>query len=267
MEELKRLFSTLRFRNPPLTSLLHASRCFVVRYTFLGFVSHTHTHTTSGEGDTAAGLHTPHPDSEMAKQDCPAGKKWDSLISICVLKSTTRTEPGPPTERPLAKVVQLRSTAPAAQAHSVMLLTPALWVFVGLATMGSILALALWLVIYKRQTSTSAVSVAEEAGLQQHPLQKTEQPAKSQPSSPERNGQAEIMQRAAWAPSPCAHLHLGDQTGHKWAEGFTACSDPAKHDGMDEIPGMRACSTTREHRIPLPAIELGGTVLVTTKTV
>uniref|UniRef100_A0AAQ4RWV5 Uncharacterized protein n=1 Tax=Gasterosteus aculeatus aculeatus TaxID=481459 RepID=A0AAQ4RWV5_GASAC len=113
----------------------------------------------------------------------------------------------------------------------------------------------------------AAVSVAEEAGLQQHPLQKTEQPAKSQPSSPERNGQAEIMQRAAWAPSPCAHLHLGGQTGHKWAEGFTACSDPAKHDGMDEIPGMRACSTTREHRIPLPAIELGGTVLVTTKTV
>ncbi|KAL6103319.1 uncharacterized protein ACO6RY_02743 [Pungitius sinensis] len=198
----------------------------------------------------------------MAKRNCPAGQKWDSLVRTCVLtESTTRPEPGPPTERPLAEVVQLRSTAPAAQAHSVMMLTPALWVFVVLGTVGSIVALALWFVIYKRQTSTSV-----DAELQQHPPQKTDQPAKSQPSTPERNGQAEIMQTAAWAPPPCAHLHLESQTGNRWEEGFTACSDPAKHVGRDVVLGLRACSTTREHTIPLPAIELGGTVLVTTKT-
>ncbi|XP_068574870.1 tumor necrosis factor receptor superfamily member 13C-like isoform X2 [Cebidichthys violaceus] len=199
----------------------------------------------------------------MAKKDCPAGRKWDSLVSICFPESETRPEPGPSTERPLATVVQLRSTAPTA--HSVMLLSPALWIFVVLATLGSILALALWFIIYKRQTRHSSTS--EEAGLQQEPLQKTEPPAKSQPPPSERNGQAEMLQRAAWTVSPCSHLHLGAQTGKKWEEGFTACSDPAKHAGTEGFRGLPTCSTTREHRIPLPATELGGTVLVTTKTV
>ncbi|XP_068434437.1 tumor necrosis factor receptor superfamily member 13C-like [Clinocottus analis] len=193
----------------------------------------------------------------MAREDCPAGKKWDSLVGTCVLTtSETRPEPEAPVELP--PVGQLRPTAPTAQAHSVVLLSPALWIFVVLATLGSILALALWFIIYKRQTRHRSQS--EDAGLQQEPLQKTEPPAKSQQLLAER------LQRASWAPSPCPHLHLEAQAGTNWEEGLTACSDFAKHAGTDGVRGLPTCST-REHRIPLPATEMGGTALVTTKTV
>ncbi|XP_031726839.1 uncharacterized protein LOC116396390 isoform X2 [Anarrhichthys ocellatus] len=260
MEELKRLLGTLHsfhkccLHTPPLShSVLFSAT----------FFSLCHTHTSLEEGNTADGLHIPRPASAMAKKDCPAGKRWDSLVSTCIQESETRPEPGPSAERSLATVVQLRSTAPTA--HSVMLLSPALWIFVVLATLGSILALSLWFIIYKQQTRH--ISTSEEAGLQQEPLQKTEPPAKSQPPPSERNGQAEMLQIAAWTPSPCSHLHLGAQTGNKWEEGFTASSDPAKHAGTEGFRGLPTSSTTRGHRIPLPATELGGTVLVTTKTV
>ncbi|XP_044037740.1 uncharacterized protein LOC122869137 [Siniperca chuatsi] len=202
----------------------------------------------------------------MAKKDCPAGSYWDSLVNTCIGSSETETrpEPEPPTEPPVAVVVQLRATAPAAQADLVMVLSPALWIFVVLATLGSVLALALWFIIYRRQTSHSSTS--EDPKPQQEPLQKTEPPSKIYPPPSERNGHAEMVQRATGAPSPCPHLHLGAQTGFKWEEGFTACRDHAKHAGTEGGGGLSACSTMREHRVPLPATELGGTALVTTKT-
>ncbi|XP_037648629.1 uncharacterized protein LOC119501921 isoform X2 [Sebastes umbrosus] len=193
----------------------------------------------------------------MGKDDCPAGQKWDPLVGCIPSETYTRPEPEPPTE--------LRSTAPPARADAVMLLSPALWIFVVLATLGSILALALWFIIYKRQTRH--ISTSEDAEPQQEPLQKTEPPAKIHPPPPERNGQAEMLQRAAWAPPPCPHLHLGAQTGSNWEEDFTACRDPAKYAGTEGGRGLPTCSTMREHRFPLPATELGGTALVTTKTV
>lgn len=116
-------------------------------------------------------------------------------------------------------------------------------------------------------THVSVVCVTEDAEPAQEPLQKTEPPATMHPLPSERNGHAGMLQRAAEAPSPCPHLHLEAQTGSKWDEGFITCKDPAKHAGTDGGGGLPACSTVREHRIPLPATELGGTALVTTKTV
>ncbi|XP_041813769.1 uncharacterized protein LOC121621391 [Chelmon rostratus] len=200
----------------------------------------------------------------MAKRDCPAGMQWDILLNVCVSNSTeTRPEAAPPTEPPLADVVRLRSTARTAQASTAMALSPALWIFVVLATLGSVLTLALWFVIYRRQSSPSSTS--EDAEPQQEPLQKTEPPAATHSLPSLTNSHADVLQRAAGAPSPCSHLHLGDQNGSQWEEGFTAYGDPMKHAGM-EGGSMPACSTMREHRIPLPATELGGTALVTTKT-
>ncbi|TDH02608.1 hypothetical protein EPR50_G00154590 [Perca flavescens] len=197
----------------------------------------------------------------MGRGDCPAGSKWDNLVGIChkihtvtIPEPKTEPEPKPPTEPPL------RTMAPAAQASSLMLLSPALWVCVGLVFLGSVLALALWLTIYKRQTRHSHTS--EDAEQCQRPLQKAEPAAKIHPPPPQTNGQANMLQGGAWAPSPCPHQHLGAQTGSKWEEGFTACSDLAKHVGTEWCGGQM-----REHRVPLPATELGGTALVTTKTV
>lgn len=62
-----------------------------------------------------------------------------------------------PSEPPLPAIVdQVRNTAPATQVDAVTALSPALWIFVVLATVGSILVLALWFVIYRRQTRPSS---------------------------------------------------------------------------------------------------------------
>lgn len=115
-------------------------------------------------------------------------------------------------------------------------------------------------------THVSVVCVAEDAEAQQEPLQKTEPPAILHSLPSESNSHAEMLQRAAGALSPCPHLHLGAQTVSQWEEGFTAYRDITKHAGTEGGRGLPPCSTMREHRIPLPATELGGTALVTTKT-
>lgn len=94
-----------------------------------------------------------------------------------------------------------------------------------------------------------------EAGPAQQPLQKTE---KEHLLPVESNGQAEGTAGAS---------SLGVQTGFKSEDGFTACRDPIKYIGRGGSEGSPTCSTVRAHTIPLPATELGGTALVTTKTV
>ncbi|XP_008303624.1 uncharacterized protein LOC103375189 isoform X2 [Stegastes partitus] len=200
----------------------------------------------------------------MGRKDCPEGQKWDYLVNTCIPKSVeTRRQPEQPKELPMIAVGQLRATATTATTDdSAMLLSPALWIFVVLATLGSILAVTLWFMIYRRQTRLS--SIPEDAAPAQQLLHKTEPPAKLHP---ERNGQGEMFQRPAEASSLCQHLHQGAQTSTKWEDDFSACRDPAAHAGTEVGGGLPACSTVAEHRVPLPATELGGTALVTTKTV
>ncbi|KAM9345652.1 uncharacterized protein ABDE67_012250 [Symphorus nematophorus] len=213
-------------------------------------------------------------------RNCPAGSHWDNLIKSCFPRQTNtrpKPEPEPTTEPLLPDVVPLRPTvrtahatqvmvrtAHTAQVNPLMVLSPALWIFVMLATLGSILALVLWFIIYRRQASLGSTS--EDAEQQQEPLQKTEPPAIIHSLPSETNSPAVMLQRAAGAPSPCSHLHLGAQTGTQWEEGFTAYRDPTKHAGTEGARGLPTCSRLSEHRIPLPATELGGTALVTTKT-
>uniref|UniRef100_A0A7N6AKT3 Uncharacterized protein n=1 Tax=Anabas testudineus TaxID=64144 RepID=A0A7N6AKT3_ANATE len=99
----------------------------------------------------------------------------------------------------------------------------------------------------------------------EEPLQKMETPAASVPPSSERNGHAGMFQLAADAPSSCPHLYLGTHMGSNWEKGFTTCRGPAMQ--TNGCTGLPACSIVSEHRVPLPATELGGTALVTTKTV
>lgn len=53
-------------------------------------------------------------------------------------------------EPALIAVLPLKNTTPAAQMARLTMFNPGLWIFVLLATLGSILALALWIVIYIR---------------------------------------------------------------------------------------------------------------------
>lgn len=203
----------------------------------------------------------------MAKKVCPTGQMWDELINSCFPRKTEiRAEPDRPIEPPLQPHVnQVRVMAPVPQANPMMVLSPALWIFVVLATVGSILALTLWFIIYRRETRHSNTSEEAEPGLE--PLQKTEPLEVINPLPSERNGPAQVFQREAEASLSCLHLHLGTQTDSKWADGFIACRDIARHAGKEGGEAPSAYSMMREHKIPLPATELGGTALVTTKTV
>nr|XP_020513549.1 tumor necrosis factor receptor superfamily member 13C [Labrus bergylta]XP_020513551.1 tumor necrosis factor receptor superfamily member 13C [Labrus bergylta] len=171
----------------------------------------------------------------MAKKDCPVGEKWDLLVKHCI-SSRTINRPKPtewPTEPPLPPVVQVKSTSPAPQLSSMMFLSPALWICVGLGTVVTILIVTLFF-IYRKHTRTSRTP--DDSEKQREPVVLPSQP-------------------------PCsAHLHPGAQTGWEWEEDFTTCRCPPMHAGTRVERGL-------EHRVPLPATELGGTVLVTTKTV
>ncbi|XP_047426968.1 tumor necrosis factor receptor superfamily member 13C-like [Mugil cephalus] len=184
-------------------------------------------------------------------EKCPDDKAWDSLVRLCVAKNIG-SEPKPqpkPREAPIVTTVdpRLSSTpAPILEASPLMVLGPALWISVVLAIVGSVLALAIWFVIFRQQKRRSCTPAS---GVELLPT--TEPPVKIHP---ERNGRAEPLQDEEGAPSPC-QLHMGAQTGSKREEGFTTRGGP--EGGGD----LQTCS------FPLPATELGGTALVTTKTV
>uniref|UniRef100_A0A3B4B093 Uncharacterized protein n=1 Tax=Periophthalmus magnuspinnatus TaxID=409849 RepID=A0A3B4B093_9GOBI len=93
----------------------------------------------------------------MSKKSCSPGKKWDSLLKMCMpqnfgLRHPTPTEPPPKT---------------------LTTVNPTLWIAVLLVTLGSILALALWLVIYRRYTRRPTGKRTKEQPEEQPPL-KTE---------------------------------------------------------------------------------------------
>lgn len=80
-------------------------------------------------------------------------------------------------------------------------------------------------------------------------------------SGDEEEGQQELLHKAEL---PSA---LSDPlTSLQWRE-LGQQRAPAKHTCRESNGGLPPCGQAREHRIPLPATELGGTALVTTKTV
>ncbi|XP_029364591.1 uncharacterized protein LOC115047650 [Echeneis naucrates] len=202
-----------------------------------------------------------------AKKSCSAGQKWDELIKNCIPSNTdTRLKPDHIAESPRqVEINHVRVRAPTPQADPIMMLSPALWIFVVLGTVGSIMALVLWFMIYRRESRHCSTSDDAESGPQ--PLQKAEPLATINPLTSDSNGHAQMCQGTAEAPSSSTHLHSVDQTGSKWEDGVIAYKSPANDAGKEGGIGQTTCSIMREHKIPLPATELGGTALVTTKTV
>lgn len=183
----------------------------------------------------------------MVKKSCPAGSKWDGLLQKCSPLRTGRRVTTPlrlhtPTEPFITPLVLLTNTPPTDQTLAVV--SPALWVVVLLATLGSVLALALWLVIYRRHTSQPTVEEPAE-----QPLRKTEPVHCPLPSEASAQGQQHLP-----TPHPTAPWWQGDTHGTHIG-----------HDGGNWGGGLKG-STVRQETVPLPATELGGTALVTTKT-
>lgn len=92
------------------------------------------------------------------------------------------------------------------------------------------------------------------------PLQKIQPPLESHLST-----------SATLAPSACAHpYNQGTDSTSKREEGFANCqkaTDGGETDRAEDVGVLSVFSAMREHRLPLPATELGDTALVTTKTV
>ncbi|XP_034535078.1 uncharacterized protein LOC117809718 isoform X2 [Notolabrus celidotus] len=179
------------------------------------------------------------------------------------MPSRTKTRPQPEPAEPLTAlpqppVVQVRATSPPPVTSSVMVLSPALWIYVVLVTVGSILALALFFIYYKHKARTSRTQA--DAAQHQDSLLKAEPPVIHV-----INNHAAAAAAAAGGP-PGALLYPVAQTGSAWEDEFSAYRDPPEHAGTGAEGGLPSGGTAREHRVPLPATELGGTVLVTTKT-
>uniref|UniRef100_A0A3P9JM12 Uncharacterized protein n=1 Tax=Oryzias latipes TaxID=8090 RepID=A0A3P9JM12_ORYLA len=132
-------------------------------------------------------------------------------------------------------------------------LSPSLWICVVPVIIGSFVILALWCVILRRKGRIRSNS-ATELEL----LQKTK--TNFHPPVSKTNGQTEMFHSSAEPPLTIVQFHAEAQTGSKWKEDLMVGRGP-------ERQAVPVCSTMLDHRVPLPATELGGTALVTTKTV
>uniref|UniRef100_A0A1A8LK44 Uncharacterized protein n=1 Tax=Nothobranchius pienaari TaxID=704102 RepID=A0A1A8LK44_9TELE len=120
------------------------------------------------------------------------------------------------------------------------------------------MALILWSVLFRRQSRVNNNS--EDPAPEQDLLQKTK------PFNPQCSEKGQACRGPAGASSACHQLHPGAQTAPQWEDGVTVCGGPERHSGKEEGGGLHVCSNMADHRVPLPATELGGTALVTTKT-
>uniref|UniRef100_A0A672KBB5 Uncharacterized protein n=1 Tax=Sinocyclocheilus grahami TaxID=75366 RepID=A0A672KBB5_SINGR len=106
-------------------------------------------------------------------------------------------------------------------------ISPSVWICVGLVASGSVLVLLLWFIIYRRHSGTSCG---------QNPS-KTSQPVS-------------LIAQEEDALSPWPHIN-----------------GQAQEVPINEGPcGRSLCNRWAEHRLPLPATELGDSALVTAKT-
>ncbi|XP_061740535.1 tumor necrosis factor receptor superfamily member 13C-like [Nerophis ophidion] len=173
----------------------------------------------------------------MSKKTCLPGSRWDNLVNHCVPFSLeTRPQPHTPTElSPIFTPADIHSDPLTA-------LSPVLWAVLMLTTLASILALLVCFVMDRRQSRLRTSSEQTEV---------EEQPSASKSSS-----------AATGAHHPHPHLHH-----HQWRDGLHHCDCPGSGRPAREEGGVVVCWPAGEHRVPLPATELGDTALVTTKTV
>ncbi|XP_020782984.1 uncharacterized protein LOC110162429 [Boleophthalmus pectinirostris] len=203
----------------------------------------------------------------MPKKSCAPGYKWDSLLQVCMPRDLGHQMPTEPfltnlvrmknmpaadqtvvplKNRPTADqqlvrlkntppadqtVVQLKNSPPADQKGAVFI--PQVLTVVLLITLASLVALTIWLVIYRRHKRQSTEEVPPE-----HPLLKTDPPHCVPPSE------------------GCSTLL---HTATVWQEGVSPESESTEHEGRD-WSGLKG-SAVRQETVPLPATEL-----VTTKT-
>nr|XP_061829470.1 tumor necrosis factor receptor superfamily member 13C-like [Nerophis lumbriciformis] len=184
----------------------------------------------------------------MTKKTCLLGSKWDNLVNDCV-PCRPETRPQPP-----HTPTELTSTFTPADVHSDQLtaLSPVLWVVLMLTTLASILALLVCFVMDRRQSRLHTTSEQTEAEAQNS----------TSKTSPSKTSPSKSSTATACPHHPHPHLHH-----QEWCDGLHHCGCPGWDQPGREEGGVLVCWPAGEHRVPLPATELGDTALVTTKTV
>ncbi|CAL8302353.1 unnamed protein product [Merluccius merluccius] len=204
----------------------------------------------------------------MYRKECPAGRKWDERRVTCVPsgRQTERRPLGRPprTTPPPAPIVMSHAVAgpwrtPVLGPWTEPTASPFLWAAVAVVATGSILALVLWTLIYRRHRNHSNGLPPPTL----EPMDKTDPLAGVHKSPALVVHPAESIQRDQ--EPPCPHLDGGT---HSTDSRHVTDSHPCCVGGLK--PGVtwvgEAGATGRKHRIPLPATELGDTTLVTAKT-
>uniref|UniRef100_A0AAY5JVM9 Uncharacterized protein n=1 Tax=Esox lucius TaxID=8010 RepID=A0AAY5JVM9_ESOLU len=187
----------------------------------------------------------------MAKKTCRLGTKWDRLLMDCVRSPLGVPSPPPDLVTELSPVKWSTDGSP--QYNPAV--NPAVWISVVVVLNGSILALFLWFIIYRKQRRHRRTTVDPEA---------PETRSKAKPAV-ETDCKAAAVQSEKEAPPSCCHLNGGPQT-YFGQEASTYNRAPGCGP-LGEVGSVFMCSSQREHGIPLPATELGDAALVTTKTV
>ncbi|XP_077590070.1 uncharacterized protein LOC144208216 isoform X2 [Stigmatopora nigra] len=177
----------------------------------------------------------------MTKKNCPPGRKWDNVVTTCIqdmmeIQRELKTEPTP---------VFHQKTSPTAWSDPISL-SPILWIAVVLTTLGTIMALALWMIFFRWESRFNRTSAAEP---EQDPAEKIDPLIEGHEFKPSVSGSTSF-----------------DQTGPLNISKSQKATSRGETDSAQQLGGFPLCNSTREHKIPLPATELGGTVLVTTKT-
>ncbi|XP_053708296.1 tumor necrosis factor receptor superfamily member 13C-like [Synchiropus splendidus] len=164
------------------------------------------------------------------KKSCPGGEKWDTLLSACIHEGAA---PGPSDDPLLPSDPELMAASPVGRSQSTSQVSPMLWTLVVLTTAGSVLALVLWMVIFIRRRRRTTGFRAPD-----HPTK------------------TEFLNKPAALPTGVSSSE-SQGSAH-------SCHHDLPHPSAPSGPSL---GPVWSHRVPLPATELGGTALVTTKTV
>ncbi|KAJ8251611.1 hypothetical protein GJAV_G00223200 [Gymnothorax javanicus] len=173
---------------------------------------------------------------------CPPGSEFDKLVKACIPKAERTfllvTESPP--------VLWASSKAPSQHATEVR---PFVWVSVVVMVSGSILALFLWFIVYRRLNQHSRAADVQ---------------AEASPGLETAGGTDSMKFEGEGPPTSCPHLNgrphgLLNQDVPTWGD-VSECDAGGRG-------GMHVCNGRKDHGIPLPATELGDTALVTAKTV
>ncbi|XP_066563362.1 tumor necrosis factor receptor superfamily member 13C [Amia ocellicauda] len=176
--------------------------------------------------------------------DCLPGEVWENLLNECISKTDAHTTVRGPVLSASGGVLPGGGAAGGAKAWE---LGPAVWGGAVAVMVGSVLVLCLWCLIYRRHQRQRLRCLSGQTGLRETPTAEEDDTSES-----------------------CRHVYRaspGTNLQEPCVSGSLAWAEEIEHGAGEELSSVHLCNGRQDHSFPLPATELGGATLVTTKTV